>query len=439
MEQENFFIENKSILSFFILELIALIAFNFGNISHALIFVGALLAILGTFILLKITSNKKGLLPLLIPVGLLTICSVIAATNGYSKIDGKFGFSDITLLLAIPSFFMLGFLVKSFKDTKTSSVILVIGAALGAITLFGLFSTLISYGFYYKVIYKNSPNYYYCGSVFDVTKEMYWLSGFEFKEVSINYGSLFALLSACYLPGLLFVNHKENKNEFLAMLAIGLVGLLTLIVIPNVLALIVLVVASVGALIFKYFSNNKKLIKTIKIGLFVLAGLALIFFVLAIINVGNSYKFPGILNRIFVQNGIMQKVNPVLEAAIKGKNLFGLQPLLENENVIYQDSGVFEVQLLKELGIIGTVVFILFLVFMLVKLFSYLKNSDDPKSVKAILMTLIFGFFIYESIANTIAPYTHEEIIMSFLGSPILYVMIFLLGFMFTCEKKEGK
>lgn len=439
MKQENFFIRNKSILSFFILELIALIAFNFGNISFVLIFVGVLLAILGSIIFISTTPNKKSLLTLLIPMGLLTICSVIGATNGYSKVDGGFDFSDITLLLAIPSFFMLGFLVKTFKDTKTNSIVLVLGAALGAITLFGLFSTVISYGFFYKLIYKNSPNYYYCGNVFDVTKEMYWLSGFEFKEVSINYGSLFALLSACYLPGLLFVNRKENRNEFIAMLFIGAVGLVTLIIIPNLLALIVLVVASCGALIYKFFASNEKLIKGVKIGVFVVIGLALLFFLLAIINVANSYKFPGILNRIFVQNGIMQKVNPVLEAAIKVKNLFGLQPLLENENAIYQDSNVFEVQLLKELGIIGTIVFIGFLIFMVVRLFAYLKNSDDSKFAKAIIMTLIFGFFIYESIANTILPYTHENIVPSFLSSPMLYVMIFLFGFIFSNEKKEDK
>lgn len=439
MKQENFFIKNKSILSFFILELIALIAFNFGNISFVLIFVGVLLAILGSIVLILTTSNKKSLLTLLIPMGLLTICSVIGATNGYSKVDGGFGFSDITLLLAIPSFFMLGFLVKSFKDTKTNSVVLVLGAALGAITLFGLFSTVIGYGFFYKLIYKNSPNYYYCGSVFDVTKEMYWLNGFEFKEVSINYGSLFALLSACYLPGLLFVNRKENRNEFLATLGIGVVGLITLIIIPNFLALLILVVASCGALFYKFFAANKKLIKGAKISVFVVIGLGLVFFLLAIINAANSYKFPGILNRIFVQNRIMQQVNPVLEAAVKSKNLFGLQPLLENENVIFQDSNVFEVQLLKELGIIGTVVFIGFLIFMVVRLFVYLKNSDDSKFAKAIIMTLIFGFFIYESIANTIAPYTHENIVVSFLSSPMLYVMIFLFGFIFSCEKKENK
>lgn len=439
MKQENFFIRNKSILSFFTLELIALIAFNFGNISVVLVFVGVLLAILGSIIFISTTTNKKSLITLLIPVGLLSICSVIGATNGYSKADGGFGFTDITLLLAIPSFFMLGFLVKSFKDTKTNSVVLVLGAALGAITLFGLFSTVISYGFFYKLIYKNSPNYYYCGNVFDVTKEMYWLSGFEFKEVSINYGSLFALLSACYLPGLLFVKRKENRNEFIAMLTIGVVGLVTLIVIPNLLALIVLIVASCGAIIYKFFASNEKLIKGVKMSVFIIVGLALLFFVLAIINVANSYKFSGILNRIFVQNGIMQKVNPVLEAAIKGKNLFGLQPLLENENVIFQDSNVFEVQLLKELGIIGTIVFIGFLVFMLTRLFAYIKNSDDSKFAKAIIMTLIFGFFIYESIANTIFPYTHDGVVASFLGSPTLYVMIFLFGFIFSYEKKEDK
>lgn len=437
MHKENFFIKNKSILSFLILEVIALLTFNFVNISIVFEFVGILLAVVGVILLVLLTENKKELLYLLIPVLLLLVVSGIASFNGYAGWFKKWSFSNITLFLAIPSFFILGIVLRKLNDTKPTSIVLVIGAALAAITLFSLFSTVIGYGFFYTARFKNTPYYYYTGTVYDVTEEMYWLSGFEFKEISIKYGSLFALLSACYLPGLLFVSYKENRNQFLATLAIGSIGLITLIVVLNVPALIVLLLAVICALIIRFLFGNKKVTQIVKIGSFVLIGFALLFFALALLNAGIGYKFPGILNRIFVQNDIMIKVNPVFDSLFEngGGNLFGLQNLFSNETTFNLDSNVFEVQLLKEVGLFGTIVFIGFLVFMVVALFKYLNESDDSKFTKSIFVGLIVSFFVYESFANTIMPLTHEDYIESFLRSPLIYIMLFIFGYIYSTRK----
>ena len=42
---QNFFVKNKSIVTFLILEVVALTAFNFGNVGHIFGIAGAVLAI----------------------------------------------------------------------------------------------------------------------------------------------------------------------------------------------------------------------------------------------------------------------------------------------------------------------------------------------------------------------------------------------------------
>ena len=223
MEKENFFVKNKSILTFLILEVVALTAFNFGNISYIFGLAGAFLAIVGVFFVLEVEKDKKKLVWIALPVGLLLVISLIGSFNEFSK--GFSILSNLSLLFALPAFLALGFFLRKLNDVKTRTVLLVIGGAFAALTLFGLFSTLIEYGFFYKLLYKDKPNYYYNGIPYDVTKEMYWLSGFSFTEVYIEYGSLFAVLTASFLPGLLFISPKQERNNFIICAAIGGVGL----------------------------------------------------------------------------------------------------------------------------------------------------------------------------------------------------------------------
>ena len=76
-EKDNFFVKNKSIITFLILEVVALTAFNFGNLSYIFGIAGGLLAIAGFVFVFNIETDKKSLLWLLLPIGLLLILSIL--------------------------------------------------------------------------------------------------------------------------------------------------------------------------------------------------------------------------------------------------------------------------------------------------------------------------------------------------------------------------
>lgn len=440
MEKENFFVKNKSILTFLILEVVALTAFNFGNISYVFGLAGAFLAIVGLFFVLGIEKDKKPLIWILVPVGLLLVISLIGSFNQFSK--GFSTISNLALLFSLPAFLAIGFFLRKLNDVKTKTVLLVIGGAFAAITIFGLFSTLFEYGFFYKLICRSKPNYYYNGMPYDVTKEMYWLNGFGFTEVYIEHGSLFAVITASFLPGLLFLSPKKDRNNFIICAAIGGVGLIALLVLPNFKAILVLLVASLFAVVYRFLKNSKKVLKIIGISCISLLGLAVLFFLIAMINVAAGYKLPGFLNRVFVQNRIMVNVTPVMEALfikVGGKlvNFFGLMPTIANEKVTWLESKIFEVQLLKEVGLIGTLLFGAFLFMMGYFVLQYLKKSEDSDCSKSIFVVMLLSFFIYESFFNLVVIGPHVESYEAFLRSPTLLVMLFMLGYIFTLPSKK--
>ena len=442
MDKNNFFVKNKSIITFLILEVVALTAFNFGNVSHIFGIAGALIALLSIPFVLEVEKDKKSFLPFLIPVGLLLVISLWGSLNAFSK--GFSTLSNISLAISLPAFFALGFFLRKLKDVKTKTVLLVLGGALAAITLFGLASTLIEYGFFYTVLYKNTPNYYYNGIPYDVTKEMFWLNGFGFTEVFTEYGSMFAIVTASFLPGLLFISPKKERNDFIICASIGGVGLITLLVLPNLKVVIILLVASLFAVLYRFFKNNKKVLKIAGISFVTLLGVAVLIFLIAIINAAIGFKFTGILDRIFVNNRFMNNVTAVMQtifAKVNGKmvNFFGIMPTVINEEVTWLDCRYFEVQLLKEIGLLGTLLFGAFLVLMGYYIFHYIRKSEDSNSEKSIFITMVLAFFVYESLFNIVSIAPHGESYEAFLRSPMLLVMLFIFGFIFTspCKKEE--
>ena len=442
MDKNNFFVKNKSIITFLILEVVALTAFNFGNVSHIFGIAGALIAMLSIPFVLEIEKDKKSFLSFLIPSGLLLVISLWGSLNAFSK--GFSTLSNISLAISLPAFFALGFFLRKLKDVKTKTVLLVLGGALAAITLFGLASTLIEYGFFYTLLYKNTPNYYYNGIPYDVTKEMFWLSGFGFNEVFIEYGSMFAIVSASFLPGLLFISPKKERNDFIICASIGAVGLVTLLVLPNFKTIIILLIVSIFAALYRFFKNNKKVLKIAGISFVSLLGVAVLIFLIAIINAAIGFKFTGILDRIFVNNRFMNNVTAVMQtmfAKVNGKmvNFFGLTPTILNEEVTWLDCRYFEVQLLKEIGLLGTLLFGAFLVLMGYYIFHYIRKSEDSDSEKGIFITMVLAFFVYESLFNIVSIAPHGESYEAFLRSPMLLVMLFIFGYIFTspCKKEE--
>jgi len=444
-EKDNFFVKNKSIITFLILEIVALTAFNFGNIGYIFGLAGSLLAIIGLLFVYKIEPNKQELLWLLLPVGVLLVISMMGTFTPYSKNFSTL--SNIALLLSLPAFLALGFFTRKLGDTKPKTVLLVVGGGLAAITLFGLFSTLFQYGLFYSLIYKKTPNYYYNGIPYDVTKEMFWLTGFEFSEVYIEYGSLFAILCSSFLPGLLFISPKKERNDFIVCACIGGIGLLTLLIIPNFTAIIILALASSFAFILKYLKNYKKVQKIIGFSLIGVTILGILFFILALANAAGGFKFTGLLDRIFVTNKIMLKCKDVFAALfmkMDGKmiNLFGLQPYIINEDVLLTETNIFEVELLKEVGLLGAFLFIGFVIMMGYFVWKYIRKSDDGDSIKSVIVVMLLSYFAFSTISNAVIVAPHNDVsYQPYLRSASLLVILFLLGYTFMppSQKEEIK
>ena len=211
---------------------------------------------------------------------------------------------------------------------------------------------------------------------------------------------------------------------------------------PNFKAILVLAAASLFAVIYRFFKNNKKVLKIAGISCVSLLGLAVLFFLIAIVNVAIGYKLPGFLNRVFVENRIMLKVTPVIETMftkVGGKmvNFFGLMPTIVNENVTWLETNMFEAQLLKEIGLFGTLLFGAFLVLMGYFIIHYLKNSSDSDCSKSIFVVMLLSFFIYESFFTLIIAGPHIDFYDAFLRNPTLHVMLFIFGYIFTMPSKK--
>jgi hypothetical protein len=237
---------------------------------------------------------------------------------------------------------------------------------------------------------------------------------------------------------------KKDKQEFIICASIGGIGLLTLLIIPNLLGILILAICSIFAFIYKFLRKSEKTIKILGISFISIVGLAFIYFLIAMINAGVGYKLPGFLNRLFAQNRIMNNVTPVFEtlfAKVGGKlvNFFGLTPTMINENVTWLETGMFEAQLIKEVGLIGTLLFAAFLGFAGWFILKYLKKSNDSDHVKSIFVVMILAFFIYESFNFVVSIAPHEESYGAFLRSPTLLSILFVLGYIFTSPFKEFK
>lgn len=451
MAFKNFLNKNKSIVGFLILEILALVSFTFANTNDVLVIIGALIS-MAAFVFVFITSSEKEEYYKLIPVVcLLFIISGIAAFGGLRT---SFSWvSNIAVFFGLPSFFSLGFFARRLTDVKLIHVLLAIGFGFAAITLISTISTWIEYGVFYSLIYKikGVTNYYYNGVPYDVTKEMNWFIGFKFSEVSIEYGGLFALISATFLPGLLFINRKENRNEFISILAIGGVGLISLITIPNFIALLVLVIASAFAFIYKFLFKMKKLCFSLGIVVVCIIGIGFLFYGLSILNAAVGFKF---LNRIFVNNGLMKDSADVLKAAFAKNeagqmlNILGFDlnadPTFATMNrldtLLLTNTGIFEYQIIKEVGIIGTVLFMLFLLGLIYFVYKYIKEENDGGEVKVITVVMLLAFFAFSTFKNDILPQTHNsENYIAFLRSAPLMIMMFVMGLVYFVPSKKEK
>lgn len=450
MQLKAFLNKNKSIISFLILEVLALVSFTFANINDVFYLITTLLSICAFIFAFFTNSNKKDFYKLLPIVGGLFVISAIAAFGPFSKSFSLL--SNIATFFAIPSFFSLGFFARRIEGLKAEHVVLAIGFGLAAITLIGTIITLVQYGPFYKMIHKAKPIYFYEGVAYNATKEMGWLMGFRITEVSVEYGGMFAILCAAFLPALLFIKVRENKSMFISSAVIGGIGLISLAIVPNWKALIFLAIASIFAFVYKFLKEKKIVTKVLFIGLISVVGLGVLFYLLTIVNAAAGFKLTGFLNRLACDNFIMRPATNTLAGEFSKDldgslfNLFGFDikstgGIINILNVVVEEPTlIFEYEIIKEVGLIGTILVLGFLATMFVFEVRYVKESNDSDSLKNINIVFLIAFMLYATFGFNIQSQPHDLMIyQAFLRSVPFMIVLFLLGFTYFVPKEEAK
>lgn len=436
--------EQDALLTFLVLECLAICAFALGNISYIFYILGIVVG--GASIVLCFERFKgidlKQLLLFAVPMFLLS------AFVSFGKLLSNHVFENILLFLSINIFLFMGIVARRFKGFKIELVLVVVGFAIALLILISMVYSWTQYGFFYAAIYKKTPIYYYNAELFDITKEGYWLVGFSFKEMNLNYTSTFAIILACYLLGLLFISPKEDKKTFYMFLAIGLVGVIYLLTIPNFKAFIFLIPAIAIALYYRFVKDQKKFTTILDYVLLGIAGLLIIFFVIALLNaagtgIASKIEANRILNRIFNSNRIMTNVNPILWQASYKYNLFGFVTVHnpdqmtyiqfeELEDVIVTNSEMFEIELIKEGGLFTVPLIVAVVVVTYIFGKKYLLDSKDSPFGKVVLVSVLATVFVYLTFENEIFPIIHDNTnYYSFFRNPLILTLISLIGMLF--------
>lgn len=450
MQLKAFLNKNKSIISFLILEVLALVSFTFANINDVFYLITTALSICAFVFAFFTNSNRKDFYKLLPIVGALFVISGIAAFGPFSKSFSTL--SNIATFFALPSFFSLGFFARRIEGLKSEHVLLAIGFGLAAITLIGTIITLVQYGPFYKMIYRAKPIYFYEGVTYNVTQEMGWLMGFRITEVSVEYGGMFAILCAAFLPALLFIKAKENKLLFISSAVVGGIGLISLAIVPNWKALIFLAIASIFSFVYKFLKEKKIVTKVLFIGLISVVGLGVLFYLLTIVNAAAGFKFTGFLNRLACDNFIMRPATNTLAGEFSkdldgslfnlfGFNLNSIGGIVNKLNVIAEEPTlIFAYEIIKEVGLIGTLVVLGFLAAMFIFEVRYVKESNDSDSLKNIVVVFLLAFILYATFGFNIHSQPHDLLIyQAFLRSVPFMIVLFFLGFTYFVPKEEVK
>ena len=109
---------------------------------------------------------------------------------------------------------------------------------------------------------------------------------------------------------------------------------------------------------------------------------------------------------------------------------------ISNEALI-TNTGIFEVEILKEGGVIAFLLFLVFALFAFDSFGRYLKNSKDHNYIKVILLTFLVGFVLYSTFNNEVFPLTHNSLdYHPFTRSLPFFIVLFIVGYTVLPEGK---
>lgn len=449
-----------TILAFLGLELLALTAFTLGGANGILIF-----RLLGFFIGLAmipfVEANHspreiEGYLITLIP---LFIFAAFCAFSGFWVTIYQTVFSgivnDLTVMLGIVGFFVVGVGLKNIKALKMDWIMLVLGGGLGLFVFISTIYSLARYGFFYVARFSGMV-YYYQGAVFNITEETKILNGFAFSAVSLKYGCISAFLLASALPACLYVSPKKDLKRFLIILGFGLLGLISLIVMPYLTALKFLIPVYLFAIIYRFIKVKKEAPRWLTITGFVLMCLVVVGLLVLFIDSFTSASFLAklpLIGRYFSSNGFFGQIEVVIARTFFAFNnddrvgfsflnfLFGIQRVTNSSGYAsFNGLGLsdlltrsFEFNVLFQNGFIAFAALVVFIFMMFVQARNYLAQGEGERSNRMIPVLMLLGGLLYLSLLDDETPLVYDQnTLVSATRGPQFYLLFLLAGLVFS-------
>ncbi len=442
-----------TIVAFLLLELIALACFGIGG------FVGTkVLQIVGFYVcfatipFIRLNFSKKDLAAnakFLIPFGvlclLLSFSAFLFTYNGRQA--SSFLLFGLIQTIGLAGFFVLGFGVRSIPCIKKGFLLY---AMLGGLALYCLIVGIYAiarYGVFYGVSYKGL-SYYYQGAIFPIAEESKALYGFLLTEASLEYAGIAGVILASSLVGLLFLNPKKDPRRFGLLLAFGCVGILYLLITPNLMALLFVAFAYVlGALYWLYrrFVTSEKALKGFGLAFWVLYGLMALMVLTGVVLLLFEARL-GVIRKLCeavightprsVESALAAVADTVYgnadDASLHKADflslLFGTRRAVD-----YHSTRFFEINVLWQNGLIAFALLLGLIFFGIYNAKKYLRAGEGEElSERVAVIAMLFALFAYMSLCADELPLVHHSGDALFTQNNYFLVLVFLLGYTYV-------
>lgn len=467
------FIKNNDrlVVSYLGLIIIGLISFNIGGARSnvAMVVLSCLMLTISMYLVVdkkegSTKSEKKALLIFLLP--LFIFLFILCFSNFWRSFGGISSvLSNFISLFGIFGCFFFAREIKNVKGLKTNIILFPIAIGLAFASLLNLFANLVDYGFFHLLLYKGKV-YFYDGVSYPLDKEMAAIDGFLFKTTTINFASLPMFLSSLFLVGSFFTSPKKDLQKFLFYIIPGSIGVLSLVLVGNLLPVFILIFIYLAAIIFKFSKLalpsswwERGAFGVIGFGIFAVLG-----YMFVVASKGDNTAFgTGIIRKICDNSRLTRALNQVVDVLLgprsRGLSNFLLgMPVMTGSNFTSSSFGgesvswvsfslhTFEYSALMEGGIF---VFI-FLCLFILTLFPQIKRfvcQNNKNAASLAIFSFLLGYFIYQSIFMDSLPFLGVSNYFSPIHlNPYFFIAITLVGSLYSPSptimklfSKEGK
>lgn len=447
----------KLVFLFIIFELLFFVALNLGGLIKIFEIVALILVAVSIPVFLKAMKGdfSTELLiyasPMIIyGVALLFSYTYKAAPEGAMSQGYIFmGRSTLDLLvsiLGVASFFMLGVFINKhdyFTDRVKSYIPLAIFAGIFLLVFISFVGTMFHYGAFYNTIYAGQVNYF-AGKPYPISDQAMYLNGFSLITVKRSVLINAAVILTSTFSGFFFLKDAPRFKVALITSIFGVMGLVTVIFVPDFRAIIFMLPALIFALLYRFDQLNKKWFKItlMVIGALIVIALIIGFMVIADnASVINFLKSNPVTRKIFL-NSYVIKYYQIIRDSFNTQYLLGIPyktPInkLTNVNLDYiYPSGNFFMDVLRETGWLALLAIAVFFVLTVKVVVNYLSKSEDNKFNKAVLVSFLITTFFRYFFYFPLGQYAFEEEYWSInyfplIEQPLFIVTMFILGYMF--------